>query len=149
MRYQNINNLGLFNNFNFRLFTEYFSQVLRYKNGRPHFGNKAHLILPNSWEAMLCLQDFNYSISSFLFTSWKVTHDNPSLEAVLVGKYLGVEIQGREEKMVAVAHKFANAIIGLSRNGLDRAMAAHALWERCAIPAILYCSEARVLSRES
>lgn len=51
--------------------------------------------------------------------------------------------------MVAVAHKFANAIIGLSRNGLDRAMAAHALWERCAIPAILYCSEARVLSRES
>ena len=107
------------------------------------------MILPNSWEAMLCLQDFNYSISSFLLTSWKVTHDNPSLEAVLVGKYLGIEIQGREEKMVAVAHKYANAIIGLSRNGLDRAMAAHALWERCKIPAILYCSKARVLSRES
>ena len=48
--------------------------------------------------------------------------------------------------MVAVAHKYANAIIELSRNGLDRAMAAHAL---CAIPAILYCSKARVLSRES
>lgn len=84
-----------------------------------------------------------------MHTSWKVTHDNPSLEAVLVGKYLGIEIQGREEKMVAVAHEYANAIIGLSRNGLDRAMAAHALWERCKIPAILYCSKARVLSRES
>jgi len=33
------------------------------------------------------------------------------------------------------------------RNGLDRAVAAHALWERCAIPAILYCSEAMVLSK--
>ena len=33
--------------------------------------------------------------------------------------------------MVAVAHEYANAIIGLSRNGLARVMAAHALWERC------------------
>ena len=25
-------------------------------------------------------------------TSWKVSHNNPSLEAVLVGKYLGIDI---------------------------------------------------------
>ena len=49
--------------------------------------------------------------------------------------------------MVAVAQKYANAVIGLPRNGLDRAVAAHALWERCAIPAILYCLEAMVLSK--
>ena len=50
--------------------------------------------------------------------------------------------------MVAVAQKYANAIIGLSRNGLDRAVKAHTLWgERCAIPAVLYCSEAMVLSK--
>ena len=48
---------------------------------------------------------------------------------------------------MAVAQKYANAVIGLPRNGLDRAVAAHALWERCAIPAILYCSEAMVLSK--
>ena len=88
-------------------------------------------------------------------TSWKVTDDNPCVEAVLVGKYLGIEIQvkgrnlikGREGKMVSIAQKYANAVIGLSRNGLDRAVAAHALWERCAIPAILYCSESMVLSK--
>ena len=75
---------------------------------------------------------------------------------ILVGKYLGIDIQvkgrnlikGREEKMVAVAQKYANAIIGLSRNGLDRAVKAHTLWgERCAILAVLYCSEAMVLSK--
>ena len=41
--------------------------------------------------------------------------------------------------MVAVTQKSANAIIGLSKNGFDRAVAAHALWERCAIPGELYC----------
>ena len=88
-------------------------------------------------------------------TSWKVSDNDPSLEAVLVGKYLGIDIQvkgrnlikGREEKMVATAQRYANAIIGLSRNGLDRAVAAHTLWERCAIPAVLYCSEVMVISK--
>ena len=88
-------------------------------------------------------------------TSWKVSDNDPILEAVLVGKYLGIDIQvkgrnlikGREEKMVATAQRYANAIIGLSRNGLDRAVAAHTLWERCAIPAVLYCSEVMVITK--
>ena len=88
-------------------------------------------------------------------TSWKVSDNDPILEAVLVGKYLGIDIQvkgrnlikGQEEKMVATAQKYANAIIGLSRNGLDRAVAAHTLWERCAIPAVLNCSETMIITK--
>ena len=49
--------------------------------------------------------------------------------------------------LMSVAQNYANAIIALSRNGLDRAVAAHTLCERFAVPAILYTIEAMVLSK--
>ena len=48
--------------------------------------------------------------------------------------------------MVCVAQKYANTIMGVTIAGLDRSLVAHTLWERCAIPAILYAVEAMVLS---
>ena len=42
--------------------------------------------------------------------------------------------------LVSVAQNYSNAVIALSRNGLDRAVAAHTLWDRCAVPAILYAT---------
>ena len=59
-------------------------------------------------------------------TTWTVDTDGPSL--------------------VSVAQNYTNVIFGLSRNGLDQAVAAHTLWKRCAEPAILYATEAIVLS---
>ena len=48
--------------------------------------------------------------------------------------------------LVSVAQNYTNVIFGLSRNGLDQAVAAYTLWKRCAVPAILYATEAIVLS---
>ena len=48
--------------------------------------------------------------------------------------------------MVLIAQRYANAIMGLSRNSLDRALAVHCLQERFAIPTILYGAEAIKLS---
>ena len=86
--------------------------------------------------------------------AWKIEPGMADLEAHLVGKYLGVDVQvrgrnlvkPREERMVCVAQKYANTIMGVTRAGLDRSLVAHTLWERCAIPAILYAVEAMVLS---
>ena len=85
---------------------------------------------------------------------WKVEPGTPDLEASLVGKYLGVDIQvkgrnlvkSREERMIGIAQKYAYTIMGITRAGLDRALVAHTLWEGCAIPAILYAVEAMILS---
>ena len=73
-----------------------------------------------------------------------------TLEATLMGKYLGVEIQvkGRnlikhcESKMITVATNYVHTIMGVTRTGLNRALVAHKLWEYCAIPSILYCIDA-------
>ena len=48
--------------------------------------------------------------------------------------------------LVSVAQNYTNVIFGLSRNGLDQAVAAHTLWKRFAVSAILYATEAIVLS---
>ena len=77
---------------------------------------------------------------------WKVEQGTSDLEAALVGKYLGVNIQvkgtniikAREERMIGIAQKYANTIMGIARSGLDRALVAHTLWEGCAVPAKLY-----------
>jgi len=86
--------------------------------------------------------------------TWKIEPGTPDLESNLVGKYLGVELQvkgrnlvkPREDRMVCVAQNYANTIMGVTRSGLDRSLVAHTLWERCAIPAILYAVESMVLS---
>ena len=36
--------------------------------------------------------------------------------------------------------------MGVTRAGLDRALVAHTLWERCAIPAILYAVDALLVT---
>ena len=87
-------------------------------------------------------------------SSWLVLEDEPELEALLVGKYLGVDIQvkgrnlvkAREARMLAVARSYAHAIIGLTRSGLNRALIARKLWECCAVPAILYGTEAMTVT---
>ena len=79
---------------------------------------------------------------------WKVEPGTPDLEATLAGKYLGVDIQvkGRNLVKLQIAQKYANTIMGVTRAGLDRALVAHTLWERCAIPAVLYAVEAMLVS---
>ena len=87
-------------------------------------------------------------------SSWSASEDELELEALLVGKYLGVDIQvkgrnlvkAREERMLTVARSYAHTIIGLTQSGLDRAIIAHKLWECCAIPAVLYGTEAMIIS---
>ena len=72
--------------------------------------------------------------------------DGSDLEATLIGKYLGIEIQVKERnlikhcepKLIAIATKYTHTIM----TGLDRALIAHKLWECYAIPAVLYCIEA-------
>ena len=66
---------------------------------------------------------------------WKVELGTPDLEATLVGKYLGVDVQvkgrnlvkAREERMLKIAQNYANTIMGVTRAGLDRALVAHTL----------------------
>ena len=87
-------------------------------------------------------------------SSWLASEDKLELEALLVGKYMGVDIQvkgrnlvkAREERMLTVARSYAHTIIGLTQSGLDRAIIAHKLWECCAIPAVLYGTEAMIIS---
>ena len=67
-------------------------------------------------------------------------------------KYLCVDIQIRgrtvlckyEDTVIKRALSYAYSILGLSRQGLDWARVARKLWETCAVPAILYCSESSV-----
>ena len=37
--------------------------------------------------------------------------------------------------------------MGVTRTGMDRILVAHKLWECCAIPEVLYCIEASVISK--
>ena len=86
---------------------------------------------------------------------WVVSGDEPSLEASLVAKYLGVDlsikgrnlVRAREARMISTARAYAHTIMGCTRTGLDRSATAHRLWEGCAIPAVLYAVEAMVVSK--
>ena len=49
-----------------------------------------------------------------------------------------------EDTVIKRALSYAYSILGLSRQGLDRARVVRKLWETCAVPAILYCLEASV-----
>ena len=65
---------------------------------------------------------------------------------------VGIQVKGRnlvmarEARMLRVARSYAHTIIGLTRSGLDRAQIACKLWESCAIPAVLYGTEAMTVS---
>ena len=48
--------------------------------------------------------------------------------------------------MLKIAKNYANTIMGVTRAGLDRALVAHTLWERCAIPAFLYAVESMMVT---
>ena len=88
-------------------------------------------------------------------TSWKISDSEPILESALVAKYLGVEVgvkgrnlvKAREAKMIQTARAYAHTIMGCTRVGLDRSLTASTLWESCAIPAILYATEAMVITK--
>ena len=86
---------------------------------------------------------------------WRIGDSDSSLEETMVAKYLGVNIKlrgrnivQREKDVVATARRHANAIMGLTRAGLDRAKVVKRLWEACAIPAILYGSETMIFSEK-
>ena len=88
---------------------------------------------------------------------WSLGDDSPDLEETLSAKYLGIDIQvcgrnlvsNRERIIKSAVQRYAYAILGLSRCGLDRSMLARVLWERCAIPAILYGSDAMTLTQSA
>ena len=78
---------------------------------------------------------------------WKLEPGTPDLEATLVGKYLGVDIQvkgrnlvkAREERMLKIAQKYANPIMGVTRAGLDRALVVHTLGKMCDTGNSIFC----------
>ena len=51
----------------------------------------------------------------------------------------------REKDIVSTARRHAHAIMSITRSGLDSSKVARSLWEGCAIPAVLYGSEAMTL----
>ena len=87
--------------------------------------------------------------------SWKVEEE--TIEEILIAKYLGVSIQVRGRSMVGKyesdiirrATNCAFSIMNLTRGSMDRSLVARRLWEACAIPSILYCSEAMVFTRKT
>ena len=87
--------------------------------------------------------------------SWTVKDE--TIEEILIAKYLGVNIQLRgrsiigkyEENVIKQATNYAYSIMNLSQSVLDRAIVAKRLWEACAIPASLYCSEAMVFKQST
>ena len=88
--------------------------------------------------------------------NWKVGSNGDSLTETIMAKYLGVNIQlrgrnlvGREKDMVATAKKYAYSIFNIARTGLDRSKLARTLWESCAIPSILYATEAFNVSNKT
>ena len=88
------------------------------------------------------LSNANYTVN------WKIDRD--TIEEILKAKYLGINIQVRgrnmigeyEDNMVKKAMSYAYTIMNLTRGGLDRAKLTRKLWETCAVPAILYCTDA-------
>ena len=59
----------------------------------------------------------------------------------------GKHLLSREKDVTESARRFDHSIFSLSRKGLDRILVARTLWERCAIPLILYASSAMLFSR--
>ena len=51
--------------------------------------------------------------------------------------------------MISTARKYAHTIMGYSRIGQDKSKIAYILWERCALPAILYGVEAMTLTKST
>ena len=66
-----------------------------------------------------------------------------------MAKYLGVKLAIRprsylsdfNKDIIKKARNYAFSIMSLSKEHLDRGMVAHAMWETCAIPGILYATE--------
>ena len=95
------------------------------------------------------LSNANYNVS------WKI--ENDTIEEILIAKYLGIHVQVRgrnmigkyEDNMIKKAMSYAYTIMNLTRSGLDRAMIARKLWETCAVPAILYCTDALTIKKST
>ena len=61
----------------------------------------------------------------------------------------GKELVGREKDMIATAEKYAYSIFNIARTELDRSKLARTLWETCAMPSILYATEAFSVSNKT
>ena len=59
----------------------------------------------------------------------------------MIGKY--------ESDIIRRATNCAFTIMNLTRRAVDRSLVARRLWEACAIPSILDCSEAMVFTRKT
>ena len=95
--------------------------------------------------------------SSKTINSWKVGPTGETITELLTAKYLGIDIslnnkfitRNREDSVIREARAKAQTIQGLTRSGLDRSKLTKELWEKCAVPAILYCSEVLIFSKRS
>ena len=95
--------------------------------------------------------------SSKTINSWKVGPTGETITESLTAKYLGIDIslnnkfitRNREDSVIREARAKAQTIQGLTRSGLDRSKLTKELWEKCAVPAILYCSEVLIFSKRS
>ena len=78
-----------------------------------------------------------------------------SFEESLGFTYLGIDyrLKGRDflgdhfDRMKKKADKYVYAILNLTRDLLDRSVVARSLWEVCAVPAVMYGSEACVVAK--
>ena len=91
---------------------------------------------------MLCAvhkfcKDMHMKLSHAVDRNRKVSETEPTLEAALTAKYLGVEVgvkgrnlvKAREAKMIQTARAYAHTIMGCTRVGLDRSLTASTLWD--------------------
>ena len=83
--------------------------------------------------------------------------DEMSLEEVIQFKYLGCIVssspwklyRAHNDLMKAKARRYMYSVMSLTRRGPDRSALAHTLWTSVALPAILYCCEAVVVSQDT
>ena len=99
------------------------------------------------------IMNFDASTGDSIFSGNQSISD-VTLENVAMFKYLGIKItsspynffRAHNENVKATARKYMGAVLSLTRTGPDRSQLAYALWNCCALPAILYGCEVMPLN---
>ena len=109
------------------------------------------------WKMEISQSKTYIATMSRTITEWEVEGNSEQLsfDESRMFTYLGVDfrVKGRDflgdhyEKMLKKADKYVFAILNTTRDLLDRSLVARSLWETCALPAIMYGTEACVLSK--
>ena len=109
------------------------------------------------YDLTLSLNKSHIMTNNDFINSWKVGPQGETIEESITAKYLGIDVTlnhrnitfYREEKVIKEAKAKAHTIQGLTRSGLERANLTKELWEKCAVPSILYCSETLLISKQT